>query len=306
MPWVRIDENAMEHPKVAALPDSAFRLWVTGLAHCQKFLTDGKITANALKTLRTFSPKRSRQLIEAGLWVESDTGDVHVHDYLEWNDSRQTVLDNRDWGKRRRELYADPALLAQIRNRDKDCCRYCGKSVNWKDRRGPLGGTYDHVIARGPNTAENVVVACRGCNASKGDKPVEQCGMRLLSVPELGPNQIGLRRHISGVGGVGSSAGKSEEERGVGKTREERAGDFCEWYSDTHQRLFGIGYMGTNGDYTKALELVEKFTDAELRDGALVWFGMDDDFAKNGTRTVPKFASRITGCLQEARARGIA
>lgn len=85
-----------------------------------------------------------------------------------------------------------------------------------------------------------------------------------------------------------------------------RAGAFCEWYADTHERLFGIGYMGTNLDYQKALTLCEKFTDQQLRDGALVWFGMEDDFATQGTRTIPKFASRITGCLQVIKAKGIA
>jgi hypothetical protein len=61
---------------------------------------------------------------------------------------------------------------------------------------------------------------------------------------------------------------------------------------------------GRRRTYQKALELVEKFTDAELRDGALVWFGMEDDFATNGTRTIPKFASRITGLSPAGAAAG--
>lgn len=80
-----------------------------------------------------------------------------------------------------------------------------------------------------------------------------------------------------------------------------RAGSFCEWYEDKHSEVFGIGYMGSQRDYQKALELCAKFTDAEMRDAALVWFGMEDDFAKNGTRSIPKFASRISHCLQIAR-----
>jgi hypothetical protein len=95
-------------------------------------------------------------------------------------------------------------------------------------------------------------------------------------------------------------------EGGSGETDAQRAGAFGQWYEDAHQRIFGVGYMGTNGDYTKTLELVARFTDQELRDAALVWFGMDDDFASRGTRSIPKFASRVTGCLQEAKKRGIA
>lgn len=117
------------------------------------------------------------------------------------------------------------------------------------------------------------------------------------------PARAGGREWLTANGNGKSSEGGTEET----KTEiPKRAGAFCQWYEDTHQRLFGIGYMGTQKDYQTALQLCEKFTDAELRDGALVWFGMDDDFAKNGTRSIPKFASRITGCLQAAKARGIA
>lgn len=93
---------------------------------------------------------------------------------------------------------------------------------------------------------------------------------------------------------------------GEGGTLTERAGAFCTWYSETHERLFRVGYMGTNLDYTKAIQLCEKFTDAQLRDAALVWFGMDDDFATTGTRTIGKFASRVSGCLQTMKAKGLA
>jgi uncharacterized protein YdaU (DUF1376 family) len=85
-----------------------------------------------------------------------------------------------------------------------------------------------------------------------------------------------------------------------------RAQAFYEWYEQTHERVFHIGYMGTNGDWVKTLELCKKFTDSDMRDAALVWFGHDDDFATKGTRTIAKFASRITGCLQTIRAKGIA
>lgn len=90
------------------------------------------------------------------------------------------------------------------------------------------------------------------------------------------------------------------------RTPSTRAGDFCRWYEDTHHRLFTVGYMGTQKDYQTALQLVGKFTDRELQDAALVWFGQDDDFALNGTRTIPKFASRVTHCLQTIKAKGIA
>ncbi len=72
-----------------------------------------------------------------------------------------------------------------VQRRDRGCCRYCGQPVNWKDRRGPLGGTYDHVDPSGPGDETNVVVACRGCNSTKGSRTPEEAGLRLVLVHDL-------------------------------------------------------------------------------------------------------------------------
>lgn len=101
MPWVRIDENAMDHPKIGGLPDGAFRLWVQGLAYCQKYLTDGLIAVISLRGLRAYSPKRRAALTEAGLWDATDDGAVQVHDYLDWNESREHVLMSRQFARER-------------------------------------------------------------------------------------------------------------------------------------------------------------------------------------------------------------
>ncbi len=100
MPWIRIDENAMEHPKIGGLSDGAFRLWVQGLAFCQKFLTDGAITDQAMRGLRAFSTKRRDVLVDSGLWDGNERG-VTVHDYLDWNDSREHVQNARQVARER-------------------------------------------------------------------------------------------------------------------------------------------------------------------------------------------------------------
>lgn len=234
MPWVRIDENAMDHPKIGGLPDGAFRLWVQALAYCQKFLTDGAISAVALRGLRSFSPKRKTLLVEVGLWDETPTG-ISVHDFLDWNESREHVTAARKMARDR---------MQKLR-------------------------------------------VHRQCSS-------ERSGERSPFVP-------------SGVGVMKETPMLEVLERGTGKTDPHvRAGDFGGWYEDTHQRILGVGYMGTNADYTKILQLVGKFTDAELQDAALVWFGADDDFATQGTRSIGKFASRVSGYLQQIKARGIA
>jgi hypothetical protein len=100
MPWVRLDENALDHPKIGGLPDGAFRLWVQGLAYCQKFLTDGYISDLAVRGLRSFSPTRKALLVAAVLWELSETG-VNVHDFLDWNESREHVLAARLFARER-------------------------------------------------------------------------------------------------------------------------------------------------------------------------------------------------------------
>lgn len=229
-PWVRIDENAMEHPKVAGLPGESFKLWVQGLAHCQKFLTDGLIDRVSLRGLRSYSPKRVADLIDARLWVPAENDSVQVHDYLQWNESREHVLKVRAQGRDRiRRLRGRNAVTAREHNAN------------------ALGGVE--------------------CSSSQLPSSAEKRG-----------------------GGTGEP------------TPSMRAGAFCQWYADTHERLFRVGYIGNpNGDYMTALRLVEKFTDRELQDAALVWFGQDDDFAKKGTRSIPKFASRATHCVELAR-----
>lgn len=86
------------------------------------------------------------------------------------------------------------------------------------------------------------------------------------------------------------------------RQRKTRAGEFCAWYAEKHYELFGVGYLGSpQKDDMKAQELTAVFTDQELRDAALVWFGDTDDFATNGTRTITKFACRASGYVLLAR-----
>lgn len=113
MPWVRIDENAMDHPKFLAISDGAWRLWCEGQAYCQKHLTNGRIEKAALKGFRYYSPSRLRLLTatsiadKAPLWHQAPDGSVTVHDYLDWNDSRADVLSAREEGRERKRRWMD-------------------------------------------------------------------------------------------------------------------------------------------------------------------------------------------------------
>jgi 5-methylcytosine-specific restriction endonuclease McrA len=78
-----------------------------------------------------------------------------------------------------------------IFKRDNYECQYCGVS----DRKM----TIDHVVPRkhrGPETWENLVTACVACNARKGDRPLDQAGLRLRRKPKRPNNVTFIRNYV--------------------------------------------------------------------------------------------------------------
>jgi len=132
------------------------------------------------------------KLRELGILVPDEaTGWERIHDWEEFQvEPRAPDVNNA----RRQALHRDTALRDRIRTRDHGRCRYCGKEVHWHDRRGPLGGTYDHIDPTGPNADWNLVVACRGCNGRKCDRTLAEAGMALL--PVLDPIQNGAKSNL--------------------------------------------------------------------------------------------------------------
>jgi len=113
MPWVRLDENVIDHPKFLALSDGAWRLWCEGQTYCQKHLTDGRISAAALRRFRYYSAARVKNLTsvlvqgKGPCWNLFPNGDIQVHDYLEWNDSAADIIKARNEGKERRRRWSE-------------------------------------------------------------------------------------------------------------------------------------------------------------------------------------------------------
>jgi hypothetical protein len=155
--------------------------YAAGLLYANKHLTDGVLPKGVVRRLLNLrQPEKVAQaLVDVGLWEVIETG-YQIHDYQDYNPTAMEVRAGRDWDKRRKQLYSDPELIKGVRARDQNRCRYCAQLVDWKDRRGPLGGQFDHVIPRGPNTLDNIVVACRGCNNKKRDRTPDEAGMTVL------------------------------------------------------------------------------------------------------------------------------
>ena len=215
MSWVRLDDGLDEHAKTDALyeqasnepiteaPDELRALAAVGLlaltlANCGRRGTDGFVNG---RTLRRLAPVHGAELgsllREAGFYDDAEGGS-QIHDFLDYNPSAAQIEVERAWDRKRKELFRDPDLIAAIRKRDKDRCRYCAIKVDWKDRRSPKGATYDHVQPRGDNTLENVVVACRGCNTGKGGRTPDEAGMPLLKPGAMSRSSSNLDRSQNG------------------------------------------------------------------------------------------------------------
>jgi 5-methylcytosine-specific restriction endonuclease McrA len=206
--WFRVDDKLGEHPKVRAIPRAhrrdAMGLWVLAGAWCASNVDtrhgeDGNVPAWMVEELCGEKVDADR-LAHVGLWHTGghdceacpqpvDPDGWIFHEWASLQYTREEVRAKRASDAARQKVARSPELRAAIRDRDRDRCRYCGVVVRWNDRRGPHGGTYDHVVPDGPSDLANLVVACRGCNSSKGRRTPEQAGMRLQPVPDDDPDQ---------------------------------------------------------------------------------------------------------------------
>jgi len=79
-PGIRIAHEMPDHPKIAALSDAAFRMFIRTLCYCSRLETDGLVPAAVIATL---GPAKARtELRDAELIHQIDRTAWEVHDYL--------------------------------------------------------------------------------------------------------------------------------------------------------------------------------------------------------------------------------
>lgn len=223
MAWVRIDDGFTQHPKVVQAGPLGIAMQIAGLCYCNRYLTDGFIPRAVVPNLLNLEGIAMRvwdgelfgggedatwqlvvsDLIAAGLWEEVEGG-YRIHDYLDYQPSRADVLRERGIARRRNAMNSDPNLTRAVRQRDGDFCRYCGARVDWKDRKSPHGGTYDHVIPvsqGGDESVDNIVVCCRQCNTMKGARSPEEAQMSLRPTTQqaVEKTKTESRRNLDGI-----------------------------------------------------------------------------------------------------------
>lgn len=106
MPWVKLDDRFPSHRKIALLSDRAFRLHVAAICWCSENLTDGRITDRELTLITRIRGVKAtaKQLEDAGVWDRVEGGWV-IHDYLDFNPSRDQVLAERKKNAERQERF---------------------------------------------------------------------------------------------------------------------------------------------------------------------------------------------------------
>jgi hypothetical protein len=118
-------------------------------------------------------------IVKVGLWTNQGNEGIAFSSPIDVGGEKL-----RHSARNRQTLFRNTELRLSIRDRDGDRCRYCGKLVDWNDRRGPLGATYDHVDPDGETSYENCVVCCRSDNSRKKRRTPVQAGMTLLPPPD--------------------------------------------------------------------------------------------------------------------------
>jgi hypothetical protein len=194
MAWIESHQELARHPKTKRLSRLAEISLPTAIGHLHllwwwaiDYAQDGdlsKYEAGDIADAMNWSGDAKvivEALVNSGfLDRESDAG-LSIHD---WHDYAGRLMEQRkaqaDYKRRQYSLYNDMRLTKAVRNRDGDKCQYCGKIVNWNDRRGVDGGTYDHVDPDGENTPDNTVVCCRSCSSKKDGRTLEQAEMSLI------------------------------------------------------------------------------------------------------------------------------
>src|SRR6266849_3702876 len=97
MPWGRFDDEYPHNRKVRKLSHEAFRLDVSGILWCAKYLTDGFVCDDDLPLVcaEVRHPQRAAEELANRRRWERLSGGWFIHDYLQYNPSAAQVRADR-------------------------------------------------------------------------------------------------------------------------------------------------------------------------------------------------------------------
>ena len=103
--WLRVDDKLPDHPKIRGLDAVALAVWLCAACWSAEYEQDGRIARDGAQQLATrFDPQLSllsgeeppvvARLVAAGLWERTQDG-YQIHDFLEYNPSRKSLVAER-------------------------------------------------------------------------------------------------------------------------------------------------------------------------------------------------------------------
>lgn len=141
MPWVRIDEEFPDHPKVVGAGPLGIAMQVAGLCYCNRHLTDGFVPRSAARRLIDLdglgvTPEDViASLLAVRMWLRVDGG-YQIHDYEHYQPTRQQVLAERERNK-----------LAGQKGGQAKAAKYGAKRGAKQSASGPLSVVPSTVLA---------------------------------------------------------------------------------------------------------------------------------------------------------------
>lgn len=100
MPWAHLDDNFWCHPKIVSLPDAAVGVFAKSISYSAGQLTNGRLPKSIVAGWR--NPAAVKALVKAKLW-EVDGDSYVVHDYTDWNKSREQIEAERTANNQRKK-----------------------------------------------------------------------------------------------------------------------------------------------------------------------------------------------------------
>jgi hypothetical protein len=117
MPWFRLDDSFHSHPKVIAAGNEAIGLYVRCGTYAAEHLTDGLVPKDVV--LLYGSTALADELVRVKLWRRT-RGGWTIHDYLDYNPSREAVENERKNATERQRRRRDHMLSRRDSQRDTD------------------------------------------------------------------------------------------------------------------------------------------------------------------------------------------
>lgn len=122
--YIRLHDGMPDHPKVVGLSDRAFRLYVESLCWCSRHLTDGMVSAAAMRRMGGWSPATVSELESACLIENGTPAGWTIHDYTEHQRTSAEVAEFRE-SRRTAGITGNHERWHVARNLIDPSCEFC-------------------------------------------------------------------------------------------------------------------------------------------------------------------------------------